>query len=120
MNSLKRTRTNPILPTYVVGKFALSLSKGLLKTLTSSAGKIALPALGCRYRGSEACGQRSRTVEGPVAINLSRLSAIAFLSGVALAKIEATVEAQSRDLILLRTTLAKGRRETLVFGQELH
>jgi hypothetical protein len=47
MNSLKRTQTNPILSAYM-------------------ADKIALPALGCRYRGSEACGEHSRTVEEPV------------------------------------------------------
>jgi hypothetical protein len=38
MNSLKRTQTKPILPAYMAGKIALS----------------------------EACGERSRTVEGPI------------------------------------------------------
>ncbi len=31
----KRTQTNPNLPTYMVGKFALSLSKGLLKQISA-------------------------------------------------------------------------------------
>jgi hypothetical protein len=41
MNFQKQTQSKPNLPAIQAGKFALSLPKGLLKTLTSSAGKFA-------------------------------------------------------------------------------
>jgi hypothetical protein len=70
MNLLKQSQTKPILPAVKAGKIALSLSKGLLKSLTSSAGKFAPSAVEGPVTTnlvlSEACGERSRTAEGPI------------------------------------------------------
>ncbi|MFA5251212.1 MAG: hypothetical protein WC454_01330 [Phycisphaerae bacterium] len=50
---------------YMADKIALSLPNGPIEN-SYMADKFALPALECRYRGSKACGERSRTVEGPI------------------------------------------------------
>jgi hypothetical protein len=46
----KQTQSKPILP--------------------ATAGKIALPTLECRNRGSKAYGEQNRTVEGPVVFDV--------------------------------------------------
>ncbi|MFA5252321.1 MAG: hypothetical protein WC454_07035 [Phycisphaerae bacterium] len=51
----KQTQTKPNLSAYMADKFALSLPNGPIEN-SAIAGKIALPALGCRYRGSAAEG----------------------------------------------------------------
>jgi hypothetical protein len=69
INYLKRTQTNPNFTRHFFWRACPPQADYPPLRL---AGKIAPPALECRYRGSAACGERSRTVEGPVVTNSSQ------------------------------------------------